>query len=433
MGAGYRRIRGTVMQRTRTTLGTMQRADAQSLLDDALGEYAVPGAQLGLLRGDERMVVCAGIRGLQDDRPVVPETAFHAGSLAKAVTGLVILDAARRGDLDLDLPCSEHDEGLWSETPRVLLSQTSGRPNLLPEPDEWLEDFVARTVDLPLVHEPGRFSYCNAGWSVLDLLLQRTTGLAFEQAACEALGTGTTFRMPAGGSRGHAAVPGQGPTPVPSTYGAAASAAGSQWWGTADHLLDFADLNLRGGNGVFHEEDVLAVRTPAASLPGATVFDAWGLGWATWDRGDHHAFGWAGYTDGHRSFLRGFPPQGAALVLLTNSAGSLFGPPGGSALIDALLPRLLEILEVPALPEPEYADASTPATELVGQYGPLVVEADGPDVIRLHAQAFGLPEPANYERLGGDTFNVRGNPPGSTPVAFDDSLLYLGPFAMPRH
>jgi CubicO group peptidase (beta-lactamase class C family) len=238
--------------------------------------------------------------------------------------------------------------------------------------------------------------------------------------------------MPAGAAGGHIAMPGREPVPVPSTYAAAASAAGSQWWATADQLLDFAALNLRGGDGVFAEDDVIAVRTPTAVLPGATVFDAWGLGWAVWDRGEHQAFGWAGYTGGHRAFLRCFPEQDAAVVLLANSAGPLFGPPGGSALFDSVLPQLLELLEVPALPAPPYGDSTT-AEKLTGSFGPLTVEPRGPDTIQLHAEAFGLPTPATCERLGGNTFTVQGNPPGSTPFSFDGrDLLYVGPFALPR-
>lgn len=157
-----------------------------------------------------------------------------------------------------------------------------------------------------------------------------------------------------------------------------------------------------------------------------------GLGWAVWDRGAHHAFGWAGYTGGHRAFVRCFAEQNAAVVLLANSAGPLFGPPGGSALFDALLPHLLEVLAVPPLEEPEYDAAPLVAADLAGRYGPLVIEAKGVDDVRLHAQAFGESRPVTCTRLGGNTFNVSGNPPGSTPMSFDGDLLYLGPFAMPR-
>ncbi len=140
----------------------MESSVLQPLLESGIAKYAVPGAQVGLLRGAERVVVSAGVCDQRDNRPVVDSTAFHAGSIAKALTGLVILDAARNGDLDLDAPCAAQGEGLWPETPRTLLSQTSGRPNLLPENDEPIEDFVERVAALPLVHAPGRFSYCNA-------------------------------------------------------------------------------------------------------------------------------------------------------------------------------------------------------------------------------------------------------------------------------
>ncbi len=375
--------------------------------------------------------MCGGTTSLGGPA-VTPGTAFHAGSLAKSLTGLLVLDAAREGRLDLDQPGSELGPGLWPETARTLLSQTSGRPNLLPEPDEGLEAFADRVAGMPLVHAPGRFSYCNAGWSALDLLLRRTTGRGFEQAATALLGPATTFGMPEDAAEGHEVGPDAGPRPVPPTHAAAASAAGSQWWATADQLLDYARLHLADGDGRLHVDDVRAVRTPAVALPGRTVFDAWGLGWATWDRGEHRAFGWAGYTGGHRAFLRCFPDQDAALVLLASSAGPLFGPPGGSALFDVLLPDLLELLGVPALPPPAYDAPPLPAPELAGAYGPVRLEALDDDRLLLHAQAFGAPDPLTFERLRGTTFDVAGRPPGSTPLAVDGDLLYLGPFALPR-
>ena len=139
------------------------------MLDSTIGNCGVPGAQLGLLRVGERMVVCSGTLRAGGDDPVLESTSFHAGSLAKAVTGLLVLDAARSAKVGLDVSCAEQGEGLWPETPRMLLSQTSGRPNVLPASGEELEEFVTRVGDLPLTHSPGRFSYCNAGWSVLDL------------------------------------------------------------------------------------------------------------------------------------------------------------------------------------------------------------------------------------------------------------------------
>ena len=110
----------------------------------------------------------------------------------------------------------------------------------------------------------------------------------------------------------------------------------------------------------------------------------------------------------------------------------MFGPPGGSALFDALLPSLLEQLGVPALPEPAYLAVPVAAPGLVGQYGPIALEAVGDDTVRFDGAAFGSPGPLTCDRLGGNTFATTGRPAGAMPFAVDGDLLYVGPFAFPR-
>jgi len=404
----------------------------QSELTALAVEHAAPGARVGLLRGEDRVVVCAGTYGVDDPRPVGPEALFHAGSIAKALTALTVLDAARRGEIDLDAPCSAQGPGQWDHSPRAILAQTTGAPNLLPEEDEPIEAFVVRTAALASVHPPGRMSYSNAGWSALDLLLRQRTGASFEEAAQTLLDRPLAFGRPDGATAGHGVAPGQDPVPVPLQLWPAASAAGSRWWGSADDLLDHARLHLRDGDGRVDADVVRGVRAPGAPMPGATVADGWGHGWALWDRGAHRAFGWAGFTGGHRAYLRCFPEQDAALVVLASSAGPMFGPPGGSALFDALLPALLEQLGVPALPEPGYDAEPVAARGLVGQYGPISLEAHGDDTVRFDAAAFGSPGPVTCGRLGGNTFAATGRPPGAMPIAVDGDLLYVGPFALAR-
>lgn len=408
----------------------------EDLLADRLAvaceQYAVPGAQVGLLRGADRSVLCHGTRELLERAPVVPETPFHAGSLAKSLTALVVAEAARRGEIDLDRPCAEQAPGLWDDTPRALMAQTTGRPNVLPELSEDTAGFVRRVGALPRVHPPGRFSYCNAGWPVLDLLLQECSEAGFEELATRwVLGSGATFGEPDNAARGHGASPGQPAHSVPGEYAAAATAAGTRWWATADQLLDYARLHLNDGAGRFPSEVVRELRRPHATVPGATIADAWGLGWALWDRGEHRAFGWAGYTGGHRAYLRCFPDQDAALVVLTNCAGPIFGPPGGSALFDALLPTLLDQLGVP--PFGAFAgNAGRDLAMLAGDFGPLRLSRGSADSLVLDATAFGEPEPLEFARLSGDTFARVGDPPGGMTIAVDGDLLYVGPFAFPR-
>ena len=240
-----------------------------------------------------------------------PDALFHAGSIAKALTALTVLDAARRGEIDLDAPCSAQGDGQWDHPPRSILAQTTGAQNLLPDEDEPIEAFMARTAALPAVHAPGRFSYSNAGWSA------------------------------------------------------------SRWWPTADDLLDHARLHLRDGDGVVDADVVRGVRAPGAAVPGQTMSDGWGHGWALWERGDHRAFGWAGFTGGHRAYLRCFPDHDAA--------------PG-----------------------------------LAGRYGPIALEAVDDDTVRFDGGAFGSPGPVTCERRGGNTFTTAGRPPGAMPLAGAD-------------
>jgi CubicO group peptidase (beta-lactamase class C family) len=403
------------------------------LLAEGCEQYSVPGAQLGLIRGEERWVVCAGTRTTGSDAPVDRATAFHAGSIAKPLAALVVADAARRGEIEMDVPCGQQVDGLWDDTPRALMAHTTGRPNLLPDVDEDIEVFVERVGAMPRVHEPGRFSYCNAGWSVLDVLLRERVGASFEDLATQrVIGGRATFGQPPDAAEGHAVVPGGSPVTVPGDFAAAASAAGARWWATADQLLDFARVHLDDGGGRFDPEDVRELRRPHVAIPGATVADAWGLGWALWDRNGHRAFGWAGYTGGHRAYLRCFPDQDAALVVLANAAGPLFGPPGGSALFDAIFPALVEVLEVPPPGEPLRSEGHEDAA-LTGIFGPLALTVGPKQRWLLDAAAFGAPEPLALRRLGGDAFAVDGDEPGGMTIAVDDDLLYLGPFAVPRN
>lgn len=405
------------------------------LLRKACNEFAVPSAQIGLQIGSDRTVACHGSVGNDSSNLVVPATKFHAGSIAKSLTALVICDAARSGELELDVPCSEQAAGLWTDTPRELMQQTTGRPNVLPDMDEEVEGFVARVGGMPRVHAPGMFSYCNSGWAALDLLLRRKTGHSFETRAQELLRTELTFGMPPGGAQGHGVGPDRVPRPIPPDYAEAASAAGSRWWASVEELLDYARLHLdasRSGIGSMEAHEVLEMQRPHVPIPGATVADAWGLGWAIWKRGAHRAFGWSGFTGGHRAYLRCFPDQDATLVMTANAAGPLFGPPGGSAAFDRLLPEALEMLGVPQLREPISDDPPVDAAGLAGMYGPVEVESTGQGAVVLHAQALGEQAPIPYRSVGGNAFSPEVPRAGSLTIAFVGNLLYLGPMAFVR-
>ena len=55
-----------------------------------------------------------------------------------------------------------------------------------------------------------------------------------------------------------------------------------------------------------------------------------------------------------------------------------------------------------------------------------------PEVLLADVSFLGEADPVRLRRRGGSRFVVEGDPPGSTPVAFEDGLAYVGPFALPR-
>ena len=131
-----------------------------------------------------------------------------------------------------------------------------------------------------------------------------------------------------------------------------------------------------------------------------------------------------------------FPNEDAALVLLTNSAGPLFGPPGGSAVFDDLLADVLALLGVPELTEP---------LRLARGYPPLLPTLTGTTADRPNRRGRRRSPPARrcgvrrtqypspIHRIGRRHPSPTDDPSGGMPIAIEDGLLYLGPFAVPRN
>jgi CubicO group peptidase (beta-lactamase class C family) len=167
-----------------------------------LGSHDAAGLAMAVVREEEVVARGFGVRDVGSGAPVTPETMFHLASVSKPVvaTAVVSLSTARDdGDpvLDLDAPIVEWvpeltlADGRESEvTARRLLSHSSGLPDVADygwhDPrlgDDALADFARSLSGWRLQAEPGSaFSYSNAGFELLGLLLSRITGTTFEDA-----------------------------------------------------------------------------------------------------------------------------------------------------------------------------------------------------------------------------------------------------------
>ena len=172
------------------------------LVEGLLDSHDVAGLAVAVVHEDDVVARGFGVRDIGTGAPVTPETMFHLASVSKpfvatAVVSLATTRAAGEPVLDLDAPVTDWipeltlADGRQGEvTARGLLSHTSGLPDVADygwhDPqlgDDALSDFARSLSGWRLKSEPGtEFSYSNAGYELLGLLLSRVTGTTFEDA-----------------------------------------------------------------------------------------------------------------------------------------------------------------------------------------------------------------------------------------------------------
>ena len=364
--------------------------------------YGVPGAALGVthLNGDT-ITVAHGVLSARTEVPATPDSVFQIGSITKVWTTSLIMQLVDEGRLSLDAPVTDVlPELKLSEsgvTVRHLLTHTSGIDGDVftdtGRGDDCVERYVDRLADVAQNHPLGAtWSYCNAGFVLAGRVVERLTGLTWDEAIrqrlSEPLGLTRTGTMPEEAllhraAAGHlSASDGLRPTEVwmlPRSLGPAALIHSS-----VGDLLTFARLHLAGGAApdgtrVLGEKVVAAMGEHQVDVPDRhTQHDSWGLGWmrATWD--GRLVLGHDGRTMGQRAYLRLIPELGVAVALLTNSddAGDL-----ADELIREVFAEVADVA-VPRPPSPPEQPVEVDITPHVGVYRRIGAEievlADGP-------------------------------------------------------
>jgi CubicO group peptidase (beta-lactamase class C family) len=151
-----------------------------------------PGAALAVTDGDE--ILGAAVRGLANvDRgtPISPHTRFQIASMSKSFAGLVAVQEAAAGRLDLDvsidevLPWLEMPEPFGPVTLHHLLTHTGGLvagADLAP----WGIADALHLRQEPPVWAPGsRAHYSNVGWKLVGYALERVTGTPIDALLTE--------------------------------------------------------------------------------------------------------------------------------------------------------------------------------------------------------------------------------------------------------
>jgi CubicO group peptidase (beta-lactamase class C family) len=346
--------------------------EAAALLDaidgaapPALELYGVPGMAVGVLVRGEQVARGYGVARLDTDEPVTPATRFRVASITKPVVATLAMRLVEEKRLSLDEPLT----GLelpWELTLRHLLSHRTGLAGDWPRPlgeygdgDDALQ-LMAGDEALAGPVRPGElFAYCNPGYWLTSALVERATGVLFEQAllelVLEPLGMeSTSFSANGPTAACHAAEPGSQEHLVaePLEYPRARRGSGGLYSAVED-LLHFAGHHL-GGPGPLRPEARREMHTAQAEVNADAAI---GLGFGVVSARGQRTLEHGGSLPGYRSLLLLVPGELAALCLLTNSNRGMLA-------IEDVLRSVGLALRLPS----EVAVAEAELAELAGMY-----------------------------------------------------------------
>jgi CubicO group peptidase (beta-lactamase class C family) len=325
------------------------------LLDTGTRENHIPGASVAVSDGDQVIELATGVLNINTGVTATPDSLFQIGSITKTLTATLVMQLVDAGLVGLDEPVRKYvpefavagPAATETVTVRRLLCHTSGVPGDVftdfGRGDDALSRYVEALGEHEQLHAPGRmFSYCNAGYSVLGLLVQRVRELPSWEAALRAhliepLGLTHTVSLPEEAllfrtAAGH--VTGEHPAdqrlaPVWQLPRSAAPA-GASTCARARDLLAFAHMHMgaglaQGGTRILSAESVAAMQTQQTAVPGRSerLGNGWGLGWMLSDRPGGRVVGHDGGTIGQAARLRFAPGRGVAFAVLTNGGDAL--------------------------------------------------------------------------------------------------------------
>ncbi|MDX1993964.1 MAG: serine hydrolase domain-containing protein [bacterium] len=311
--------------------------DIDAYVAEMMELYDVPGVGLAIVDDGEIAYTAGyGVRSVETNEPVTPETVFSIGSVTKSFTALAIAQQVDAGTLDLDTPIVEYVPDLAYTDPRFeqitlrhLLSHTSGLPvddivwasGLIETRDALVEDLAMRE----LVTDPGTtFAYNNGGYALAGYVLEQVTGQSWEEyietsifAPLEmttAVVTPEDYEAIDNHAVPHVLDIREGNQPVELLQGMALVAPAGAVFASAEEMAHYAILQL--GDGTYNGEQVVSpelldeMHTP--------IKDGYGLGWIERSYEDVEIVWHNGASDGFYSGLSLVPAEDLGIVILTN-------------------------------------------------------------------------------------------------------------------
>jgi CubicO group peptidase (beta-lactamase class C family) len=344
-----------------------------SLIQEAMAEWQVPGLSLAIVRKGEPDVVKAyGLRDVEAGLPVTPDTQFLLCSITKSFTALGLAMLADEGRLDWEQPVREylpefrlHDA---VATERVTVADLLCHRSGLPRHDwVWMPGDISRQQMFAAFHhlEPSKdiraeFQYCNLGYVALGMIAERLSGRSWEDFTRERImkplgmvHTGFShedLQQAPDSARPYTMDDRDKPGvfvrrravlwPISDTPAGGVNAAASDM---AKYMRLYLDEGRVNGAELVSKSNLNALQTPRVHS-GKSEFSElsdfhYGFGLASHsyqgERVVSHSGGWIGWS----TLMSLMPERGVGVTVLTNRAGSPLSDIATMAIFDHLAGR----------------------------------------------------------------------------------------------
>lgn len=343
-----------------TTAAGITADELRDLCARTIADLDIAAAQIAISIGDEEVHAAAGTANVDLGTGATDDTVFQIGSTTKVYTAVLVLQLADRGLLDIDEPVAGYlpdvrlaaGDAWRSITPRHLMSMRSGLDNgpylHTGRGDDCVANYVDRIADIPLHFAPGSaYGYSNASTVVSGLLVERVSGLCWDDALAEFLlrPAGLTESVSLFSDLPYHRVaigrfPGEDHAVRDWTWGRGMGPAGTTLATTARDLARFGRVFTRkglaaDGTRILSERAVTEIQTPQVPVPTRTFADDWCVGPYRKQWGTTEVWGHSGTTQNGSSTLLWIPELDLSIATIVNT------PPRGYPFADAIFDAVL--------------------------------------------------------------------------------------------
>jgi CubicO group peptidase (beta-lactamase class C family) len=321
---------------TATSRAAELRDKVDPLVQPVIDDVDAVGIVVGVLSDGKKHVY--GYGEIQKGKGDVPtgDTVYEIGSSTKAITGVILADMVRRGEVKLDDPLQKYlprkvKGPIFKDQPITLehlATHTSGLVRLpdnmkFGDPQNPYADYTGRQMyeflaKHKLRRAPGEYEYSNLGMGLLGFELARHKGMTYEKLLAERitkpLGMKDTAITLTGELRKRLAKPYDAELKLTKNWDIPTLAGAGGVRSTAADMLKFLEASLAEDNEPLTESMKLSHEKRHTMKDGLAM----GLGWHIARDGITRWHN--GMTGGYASWIAIVPEYDAAVVVLANTA-----------------------------------------------------------------------------------------------------------------